>query len=236
MVATTHVGLTAASAAVARHTERPTGIEPASPVWKTGVSAEFTRTAWVVLSPVRGLNPVFRSESPVVYLPQPHGRCDAGILRRGAFAGFGPATSRFPRALPPNSKDVVAWAGNRGRCFRAATRPERAPTPAEEMVPAFEPGRGPHRCFGVPGKIRTPVVDLGGLEPPTPGLPNRCATSCATSPHVVRNPRVSPARVAASPLRITRPPTDLPAAGHDARRGAQPCAASVMCHPLWSSQ
>jgi len=78
--------------------ERSTGIEPVSPVWKTGVSAQFTRTA----SPVRGLNPVFWSESPVVYPPQPHGR-----LR---------------------------------------------------------------------------YVDLSGFEPLTPGLPNRCATNCATSP------------------------------------------------------
>ena len=52
------------------HREQLTGIEPVSPVWKTGMSAEFTRAA----SPVRGLNPVFRIESPVVYLPQPHGR------------------------------------------------------------------------------------------------------------------------------------------------------------------
>jgi hypothetical protein len=34
-------------------------------------------------SPVRGSNPVFRIESPVVYLPQPHGRCVRRYPTRG---------------------------------------------------------------------------------------------------------------------------------------------------------
>ena len=41
-----HGSRRAASAVPFPAPERPAGIEPAAPVWKTGVSAEFTRTAW----------------------------------------------------------------------------------------------------------------------------------------------------------------------------------------------
>lgn len=89
-------------------------------------------------SPVRGSNPVFRIESPVVYLPQPHGRCYRPPGRS---------------CLPPESNgDPTGF--SRVRC---RLRQEGLVRPAR-----------PGWCL---------PVDLGGFEPPTPGLPNRCATA-----------------------------------------------------------
>jgi len=66
-----------------RHPERSAGTDPASPVWKTGVSAEFTRTAWMVRRPcgVRTCNhspDASRANVPVAGFGCQRGICGAG--------------------------------------------------------------------------------------------------------------------------------------------------------------
>ncbi|GGF31448.1 hypothetical protein GCM10010922_03120 [Microbacterium sorbitolivorans] len=45
-----------------------------------------------------------------------------------------------------------------------------------------------NRIYGVEGSSKTLMVDPGGLEPPTPCMPCRCATSCAMGPNQIRSP------------------------------------------------
>jgi hypothetical protein len=74
-----------------RNREPSTGFEPVTSVVPGPRSDHLSYDG--VQSPVRGSNPVYRSESPAVYLPQPHGRlCDVPS------AGVEPATSRASTA------------------------------------------------------------------------------------------------------------------------------------------
>lgn len=110
-----------------RAAEQPVGIEPTSPRWKRGVSAEFTRAACRA-SPVRGSNPVCRIESPGVYLPQPHGRYrmtvavelseNGALNRRARREGMGVRKSRPTLGTgwaATTQVASVAWSTRSGR-------------------------------------------------------------------------------------------------------------------------
>ncbi len=83
---------------------------------------------------------------------------------------------------------------------------------------------GPNALSRVTGSTDSLLVELRGLEPLTPSMPWRCATSCATAPRCADPTRTSPAgpRSLANPAESAKSRPSAPFASR-----LQPCGSSA---------